>query len=101
MKQIIIMACCIFFVALWTGCGTNQNHTYRGELLDDKVTLQRVEAALSQGGPDFKNVQVDVTNGVVTLNGKVATAQRRIRAENMARSVRREAKLEDELQVRE
>lgn len=82
-----------------TGCASNPNHTHRGNLLDDKVTIQRVQAALKRAGQEFQYVTVTVNDGEVTLSGKVKTDQLRQRAEEIAKSTDRVTAVKDELQV--
>lgn len=100
MKALIIVGVFfLLFAIAGGGCGANPYRTHRGELLDDKVTSQRVQEALNRAGPDFKNVHVSITNGVVVLTGTVASPQDRARAEGIGRGVERVTKLEDDLQV--
>ena len=83
MKTKII--CCAFACLALTACSSNPSRTYRGDVLDDKVTSERVQAEFSRAGSDFMNVHVSATNGVVTLSGKVKSPDVRSRAENIAR----------------
>jgi osmotically-inducible protein OsmY len=95
----------IILVAFWLslaieGCGSNPSKTQRPDLLDDKVTAGRVDAALRRGGPAFDHVSTQATGGHVTLTGQVSTAQDKSRAEEIARSVERVHELQDKIQVK-
>lgn len=84
-----------------TACGSDPSRTHRGDLLDDKVTTQRVQSELTRAGRDFQNVHVSTTNGVVTLSGSVNSPQARLRAEQLVHNVHRVTDIDDELQVRD
>ena len=90
----------VFLILASVGCSSDLSRTHRGDLLDDKVTTQRVQSALQRAGNDFQNIQVQTTNGVVVLNGTVATKQTRSRAEQIVRNVHRADGMENNLQVR-
>lgn len=81
------------------GCSSDPSRTHRGELLDDKVTAQRVLSELQRSGPDFRDVQVRAVNGVVVLSGAVNSEEIRSRAEQIARKIHRVKHLEDDLRV--
>jgi osmotically-inducible protein OsmY len=98
MKTFIL---CAILALTAAGCSSNPSHTYRGDVLDDKVTEQRVQAALNRAGPDFKAIQAQATNGVVVLSGTVNTPEARTRAEEIARGVHRVTRLENDVQVRQ
>lgn len=95
-KNLLSVLPCLAFI---TACSSNISRTHRGDLLDDKVTAQRVQAELGRAGNDFKNVHADATNGVVVLSGSVRSPEVRSRAEQIASSVRRAGKVEDNVQV--
>lgn len=82
-----------------SGCAVNRSRTYRGGLLNDKVTTQRVQAALKRAGPDFNSIEVQTTRGTVILSGTVNSPEIRSRAEAIARSTHRVSDLQDDLQV--
>jgi len=82
-----------------TGCSSNPGRTHDPDLLDDKVTTQRVSAALTRGGPDFRTIEVETTKGVVVLSGTVRSQEVRERAEAIVRSAGSVAKLEDRLEI--
>jgi len=92
---------CFLLAALLSACGVDRARTHHGQLLDDKVTNQRVYAALTNAGTDFKDVQVQTTNGVVVLNGTVESPEIRGQAERIVRSVPRVNVLKDNLQTRQ
>jgi osmotically-inducible protein OsmY len=92
------VAVCLFAITLG-GCAANLNHTHRGNLLDDKVTTQRAQAALDTAGNDFKNIRVSTKNGVVTLTGTVNSRGARDSAEQIVQNIHRATGLEDDLQV--
>jgi osmotically-inducible protein OsmY len=69
-------------------------------LLDDKVTTQRILAALGRAGPELGAVKVNTTNGVSVLSGFVPTDGLRERAEAIARQVHRATRVDDQIQIR-
>lgn len=92
--------CLVIVSVLLLGCRSSHvNSTHRGDLLDDKVTAQRLQAALQEAGGDLAGVRAGVTNGVIILTGSVSSPELRARAEEVARSVHRGTKLKDEVQV--
>jgi len=95
----------IFFCVLaclgLTACASNPSRTHRGDVLDDKVTAQRVQSELTQAGSDFRDVHVTATNGVVTLSGSVKSSEVRSRAEDLTHQVHRVTGIDDNLQVRQ
>lgn len=90
----------IFLALASGGCSSNLSRTHRGDVLDDKVTAQRVQAALNRAGPDFQKIQAQATDGAVVLSGTVSSSEMRSRAEEIARSIHRVNQLTDEVQVR-
>ena len=92
----LTMGCCLLGLI---GCASNPNHTHRADLLDDKVTAQRVEAAFKDAGADFKNVTVKVNGGEVTLQGTVASPEIRSRAEELVQGTDRVTNVKNELQI--
>ncbi len=99
MRTSIIMLLGSLWLVAVSGCGTDFSRTHRGDLLDDKVTAQRIQSALERAGPDFQRVDVGVTNNVVVLSGSVASPDLRSRAEQIARDVHRPMKLENDVEV--
>jgi|SRR6185437_11355231 len=90
---------CIFSCLLLYACSSNPSRTYRGDVLDDKVTTQRVQAELSSAGNDFKDVHVNTTNGTVVLSGTVRSPDVRSRAEQLVTEAHRGNHVENDLQV--
>lgn len=76
------------------------DRTHEGALLDDKVTIQRVSAALQHAGPDFRRIQVQTPNdGHVVLSGSVRSPELRKRAEDLARATGRVKHLDDNIEI--
>ena len=92
---------CALACLLLTACSSNPSRTYRGDVIDDKVTSERVQAEFHRAGNDFTNVHVSATNGVVTLSGNVKSQDARSRAEDIARKVHRVGNVDDNLQVQQ
>jgi osmotically-inducible protein OsmY len=70
-------------------------------LLDDKTTTARVEAALrSNGTIDLSGIQATTTNSVVTLRGTVPSLQAKNRAAAITRGLDRVKEVHDEIEVR-
>ncbi len=95
------LAAMLLASSAWIGCASsNPNRTHEGRLLDNKVTADRVHAALSKEGPEFRHVEVTGTREGITLKGSVASAETRSRAEEIAKHVDRSVALRDRLSVR-
>jgi osmotically-inducible protein OsmY len=90
---------CLFSCLLLNACSSNLSRTERGDVLDDKVTTQRVQAELSRAGKDFKEVHANATNGVVVLSGSVSSAEIRSRAEQIVAKTHRDSRVEDKLEL--
>lgn len=99
MKPLHLLTCSLLAASLLSACKSNQDRTHDAGLLDDKVTTQRVLAALQRGGPDFRSVKVETTSGSVVLSGTVPSPEARHRAELLAKTVNRVSKLRDEIDV--
>jgi osmotically-inducible protein OsmY len=82
-----------------TGCASRSSGTHDPTLLDDKVTAQRVAAALRSGGPDFKEIKVQIRNGETILSGKASSLETRQRAEELVKDLPRVNRLRDDIQV--
>lgn len=81
------------------GCQAMTGRT-AGENVDDATITSTVKARLAQDKlGTLTRVDVDTTSGVVALNGVVATAQDRSRAEEVARGVGGVKKVTNNLQV--
>ncbi len=88
------------FALLCAGCFTHHHRQIGASLLDDKVTADRVQAALqTDGNPELHGVQVHSAGGVVTLSGVVQHPAAKERAAQIARSVHRVKKLQNDIQV--
>jgi osmotically-inducible protein OsmY len=85
----------------FAGCASNPEKTLHGNLLDDKVTTERIRAALDRASQtDFKQVQINTSaTGAVVLSGTVASPEIQKRAVQIARSVDRVKSLTDHLKV--
>ncbi|WP_243371661.1 BON domain-containing protein [Geotalea sp. SG265] len=85
-------------VLLLCGCASRQG-PHEGNLLDNKVTAQRVHSALKDAG--LKHVRVSASRDGITLTGTVRSEEERSRAEQVAKGVQRAMELKNELQVRD
>jgi osmotically-inducible protein OsmY len=88
-------------IALAAGCGSNPQKTQRPNVLDDKVTAERVQAALRRAGATFEHVSVRVDDGQVTLLGTVRSWDEKSRAEQIAHTVKRVEQVNDQLRVQQ
>lgn len=86
-------------VMAFTGCMGGHPHEQRtGELLDDKVTAERVREALrSNAAYNFPHVQITSANGTVTLSGSVENEQQKQKAAAIARSIHRVKTVENRI----
>jgi osmotically-inducible protein OsmY len=83
------------------GCVFHRHKQVGASMLDDKVTTDRIEAAFRANDPkELQAVQVRTSGGVVTLSGVVGTEGARERAVQLATSVHRATRVEDQIQVR-
>lgn len=97
-RGILGLAAALVLVAFVTGCTTTQSP---GTQIDDGAISTAVKAKLT--GERFSNlfnVEVNVTNGIVTLAGEVANAQVKADAEKEARSVDGVKGVNNNLQVK-
>ena len=95
-RSILGLAAAVVLISFVTGCSTTQSP---GTQIDDGATA--VKAKLT--GERFSNlfnVEVNVTNGIVTLAGEVANAQVKADAEAEARSVDGVKGVNNNLQVK-
>jgi hyperosmotically inducible protein len=92
-----------FFVILGVlaaGCSSTTGRTV-GENIDDKTILASVKTKLVAEKPsNLTKVDVDVTNGTVYLTGAVESAEQKMRAEQLAQSVKGVKSVVNNLQVR-
>lgn len=87
----------VLLVGLVTGCATNRS---AGEQVDDGWITTKITSKLTsdpQVNP-FK-IDVDTTDGVVTLRGKVKKASVRQEAEDLARNTRGVKRVINEIEV--
>lgn len=99
---------CLFFllfgVALAVGCQSYRDGETRtvGELTDDSAIQLKVKTLLVRDKLlDGWRLDVDVDRGVVGLEGWVATEEMRLRALEIANSVKGVRSVEDRLEVQE
>ena len=87
---------------LLSGCIGFHRHQVGEDMLDDKVTNDRVQAALKADGTGrYAGIQVGTTNGIVTLSGSVRTEEEKSKAVELAKTVRRVKELKDAIQVKQ
>ena len=91
------VAAAVLLVAFVAGCTTTQTP---GEQIDDAGIASAVKAKLTADRfSNIVNVEVNVTNGIVTLAGEVPNAQVKADAEREARSVKGVKGVNNNLQV--
>ncbi|HEV3202284.1 MAG TPA: BON domain-containing protein [Bryobacteraceae bacterium] len=94
MRWIVLPLLC----ALLLGCRTNESP--EAQVDDLKITAQvRSQLATNVGVSSLTNIDVNSTNGVVTLSGQVDSADIKAKAEATAKSVPKVARVVDNLQV--
>jgi hypothetical protein len=99
-QKISISVFLMFQLAAFTACKTHPHKHKVAELLDDKVTAERVELALRQNGADeFNHVKVSTSEGVVTLTGFVSNSDAQRRAGKIAVAVHRGQKVNNLVEV--
>lgn len=85
LQGILGLAAALMLVAFVSGCTTTQQP---GEQMDDGAIATQVKAKLTADRfSNIVNVEVNVTNGIVTLAGEVPNEQVKADAEAEARSV--------------
>ncbi len=97
-RGILGLAAAVVLISFVTGCTTTQSP---GTQIDDGAIATAVKAKLT--GERFSNlfnVEVNVTNGIVTLAGEVANAEVKADAETEARSVDGVKGVNNNLQVK-
>ena len=83
---------------LTTGCGTAQSP--RRQVEDTTITAQIKSKLASDVSPSsVTNIEINTTNGVVTLAGQVESEEIKSRAEEVARSVAGVVNINNNLQV--
>jgi osmotically-inducible protein OsmY len=85
-------------IALLTGCKTNV--TPEQQVADAEILAQvKTNLVTEMGVQTVTNISVNVTNGVVTLAGQVDSAERKARAEQIARAVPKVTQVVNNLQA--
>ena len=102
MKTIFFSSKCLIALlattVLTTGCGTAQSP--RRQVEDTKITAQVKAKLASDVTPSsVTNIEVNTTNGVVTLAGQVESEDVKSRAEEVTRSVDGVVSINNNLQV--
>jgi hyperosmotically inducible periplasmic protein len=89
----------VFVVGLGAGCQSTTGESV-GRNIDDATITTEVKAKLTaESAANLTRVNVNTTNGQVSLVGNVATPADRTRAEQLARSVKGVQKVANNLQV--
>lgn len=97
-RGIVGLAAAVVLVAFVSGCTTTQSP---GRQIDDATIATAVKAKLTgERFSNLLNVEVNVTNGIVTLAGEVPNAQVKSDAEAAARSVDGVKGVNNNLQVK-
>jgi hypothetical protein len=88
----------ILLAALLFGCRTNESP--EGQVNDLQITAQvKSKLASELTVTSVTNISVNSTNGVVTLSGQVDSADLKVRAEALAKSVPKVVRVVNSLQV--
>jgi osmotically-inducible protein OsmY len=96
-QGILGVAAALVLVAFVSGCTTTQTP---GEQIDDGTIATAVKAKLTADRfSNIVNIEVNVTNGIVTLAGEVPNAEVKASAEAEARSVNGVKGVNNNLQV--
>ena len=96
------MACALLCLALVAGCQSYRDGKSRtvGELTDDSAIQLKVKTQL-MAAKDVNGfrLNVEVKRGVVSLHGRVASQEMRLRALEITGSVKGVSSVEDRLEV--
>ena len=93
------LAVLLALLVLTSACQTATNRS-AGQTVDDTKITASVKAKLvADRAANLTRVDVDTTNGVVYLNGSVATAEQKSRAERLAREAKGVMRVVNNLQV--
>jgi hypothetical protein len=97
-QAIVVAAALSLAPAVLTGCKSSQSV---GAQVDDAGIKAKVKAKLAADVrlSTITNIEVNSTNGVVTLAGQVPNHLDKVKAEEVARSVQGVARVNNELQV--
>jgi hyperosmotically inducible protein len=97
-RGILTVAACLSLALLVAGCSTTQT---AGKQIDDTSIHAAVSAKLtSDRFSNIVNIDINVTNGVVTLAGEVPNAQVKADAQAEARTVSGVVRVINNLQVK-
>jgi osmotically-inducible protein OsmY len=97
-RGILTVAACLSLALLVAGCSTTQT---AGKQIDDTSIHAAVSAKLtSDRFSNIINIDINVTNGVVTLAGEVPNAQVKADAQAEARTVSGVVRVINNLQVK-
>lgn len=89
----------LIMIALMSGCQAVTGRT-AGENVDDSTTTASVKTKLAgDKASSLTRIDVDTTNGVVSLGGVVETAEQKARVEQLAREVKGVKSVKNNLQV--
>ena len=99
-RKILGIAAAVVLVGFIAGCKTT---TSPGRQVDDSTIKAAVKAKLAKDVrlSTLTNVEVNSTNGVVTLAGEVHNVDEKRAAEEVARTVDGVVRVNNELQVKE
>jgi len=88
----------ILLAALLLGCRTNESP--EGQVNDLQITAQvKSKLASELSVTSVTNISVNSTNGIVTLSGQVDSADLKVRAETIVKSVPKVVRVVNNLQV--
>jgi hyperosmotically inducible protein len=94
MRWIVLLLVCVALL----GCRTNESP--EAQVDDLKITAQvKSQLASDVGLSSIPNIDVNSTNGVVTLSGQVDSADIKARAEAVAKKVPKVVRVVDNLQI--
>lgn len=89
----------VLLAALTAGCQSLTGRT-TGQTIDDATVTASVKSKLvADRAANLTRVNVDTTNGVVSLTGMVETPEQKTRAESLAREVDGVRRVTNNLQV--
>ena len=97
----IIAICVTLLMLAFAGCAGTETSRSTGTYIDDKTISTKVEAQLAQDSiTQALQVNVETYQGVVQLSGFVDSAQKKARAEQIARGVEGVKDVENNLNLR-
>ena len=87
-----------FLITMTQGCNTTQSPNQ--QVTDTQITTQvKTKLAQNVGASSIANIDVNTTNGVVTLAGQVQNETVKHNSEQVANSIPGVVRVNDELQV--